>query len=223
VSLTRSRALIELGKRLVSDLDVADDLLASWMAHYVAQRIKEAEEAPDDVKAAATDSCARAVLDIWEHRSSLPDRVRPMKDLEPVLRALASLDLEQTDYRYYSEILREATRASADDANRWLSLATGLDYSARLVMQFALRSAAQVAASQAEPWVEMAAIAGAGDHAERAVVRFILNEGDTEDVARGESILKDRIDRLEQFASLATSVAATLRAQLESSGFQSGS
>jgi hypothetical protein len=208
--------VLELGKRLVSQLDAADDFLASWMAHYIAQRIKDAEESPEDAKAAATDSCAKAILELWEHRSSLPDQVRPLRDLEPVVRTLASLDVDQTQYRYYPEVLRDAEMADADEgAQQWLKLARSLDYSARLLMQFALRSAAQNAASQAEPWVELAAHAGAGDRTERTVVRFILDNEDEEKQSPAESALKDRLSRLESFIDLAQTVATELRAQLD--------
>ena len=221
MSLTRSSAVLELGKRLVSQLDVADDLLASWMAHYIAQRIKETEEAPEEAKAAASDSCAKAVLEIWQHRSSLPEQLRPLRDLEPVLRTIASLDVDQTDYRYYPEVLREAATADADeDAKKWLTLATGLDYSARLLMQFVLQSAAHNAASQAAPWVELARHAGAGEDAERTVVTFILENDDAGRMSRSEASLKDRISRLERFAGLAQTVAAELRAQLDSDDSQ---
>jgi hypothetical protein len=218
VSLTRSSAVLELGKRLVTQLDVADDFLASWMAHYIAQRIREAEDARDEAKAAATDSCAKAIVEIWEHRSSLPDHIRPLKDLEPVLRTLASLDVVQTQYRYYPEVLRESEMADADEgAQKWFELARSLDYSARLLMQFALRSAAQNAASQAAPWVDLALQAGAG-YGERVVVRFILDDDDAGGTAPGEASLKDKISRLESFASLANGVATELRAQLSSEG-----
>lgn len=219
--LTRSSAVLELGKRLVSQLDVADDLLASWMAHYIAQRIKEADDARDEAKAATTDSCAKAILEIWEHRSALPDQLRPLGDLEPVLRTLASLDVDHTDYRYYPEVLREAATVDADEgAKKWLTLASGLDYSARLLIQFALRSAAHRAASQADPWVELALHAGAGDGAERTVVRFILENDDAGSTSQTEASLRDRISRLETFANLARAVAAELRTQLSSDNAQ---
>jgi hypothetical protein len=210
--------VLELGKRLVSQLDVADDFLASWMAHYIAQRIKDAEESPEDAKAAAADSCAKAILEIWEHRSSLPDQLRPLRDLEPALRALASLDVAQTEYRYYPEVLREAETGDADDGSqKWLKLARDLDYSARLLMQFALRSAAQNAASQAAPWVDLALQAGADD-GPRVVIRFILDDDDASSTETGEASLRDKVSRLESFANLANSVATELRARLSSEG-----
>jgi hypothetical protein len=85
-----------------------------------------------------------------------------------------------------------------------------------LLIQFALRSAAQKAASQAEPWVELALQAGAGDGAERVVVRFILEKDEAEHVSSENTSLKDRVSRLESFATLANSVAAELKARLDS-------
>lgn len=127
-------------------------------------------------------------------------------------------DTKQGGWRY-PEALREAATADADEsAKKWLSLATGLDYSARVLMQFALRSASHSAASQAEPWVELALQAGAGDGAERTVVRFILGRDETgsahEDKKR--AALKAKLSRLESFANLATTFAGELRAQLNS-------
>ena len=120
------------------------------------------------------------------------------------------------------EVLHEAEIADADEgAEKWLTLAKGLDYSARILMQFALRSAGQHAASQAEPWVELARHAGAGA-AEQIVVRFILENEDDTSISKGDASLRDRIARLESFATLTHSVAAELRAQLGSDDAQEG-
>jgi hypothetical protein len=218
VSLTRSKTVIELGKRLVGQLDVEDDLLASWMAHDIAQRINAAEKSSAEDKAVSHDACAKAILELWRYRSALPDHLRPLGELEPVIRTLASLDVERTDHRYYPQALREAATADVDETTKqWLELAIGLDYSARLLIQFALRSAAQKAASKAESWVELAQQAGADEGAEGPVIRFILGqdeEGETDEDQ--QAALRDKLSRLENFATLAASLATDLRAQLDS-------
>lgn len=56
-------------------------------------------------------------------------------------------------------------------------------------MQFAPRSAAHNAASQAESWVELALQASAGDGAERVVVKFILDDDDAGSMVPGEASL----------------------------------
>jgi hypothetical protein len=218
VSLTRSEAVVELGKRLVLQLDVAEDPLGSWMAHHISQLMKDVEEADGLARTTAADLCAKSILEIWQHRSSFPAKVRPLSEMEPVLRTLASLDVDRTDYRHYPRALREASTGHADEgAKKWIDLAIGVDYSARLLVQFALRSAAHSAAAEAEPWVELARQAGAED-AELNVVRFILENEDAESTTDVSGVLSDKLARLEKFASLAAAVAAELRAQQAEAG-----
>jgi len=136
--------VLELGKRLVSQLDVSDDLLASWMAHYIAPaNQKKQRMLLTKPRLPPLILAPRQSWRFWEHRSSLPDQIARW-DLEPVLRTLASLDVDQTQYRYYPEVLREAGMADADEgAQKWLELAKGLDYSARLLIQFACDRSAE--------------------------------------------------------------------------------
>lgn len=225
VSLTRSRTVLELGKRLVDQLDIEDDLLASWMAHDIAQKIEIAEGAPAEAKAAAQDACAKAILDLWQYRSTLPSRSRPFAKLEPVLRTLASLDVDRTDYRYCIHALREAATADTDDnTKQWLDLAFGIDYTARLLIQFALRSAAESTVSHLEPWVDLAREAGADVSPEGPIVKFLVREVDESEAAqvRQGALLRERVSRLENFARLASSVAEELRIKLSTEKNQAG-
>ena len=48
-SLDRSKAVIELGKRIVAGLTLGDDVTAQWMAHLVAEKISAAENASETV------------------------------------------------------------------------------------------------------------------------------------------------------------------------------
>jgi len=219
VSLTRSEAVLELGRRLVAQLDASDDLLASWMAHYVAQLIEEAEKAPPGAWGAAKEACAKAILELWQYRSALPSHLRPLGELEPVSRTLATLDFDQTDYRYYPQALREAATANADeDTKQWLDLAIGLDYTARVLIQFALRAAADRAASEAEPWIEVARQTGAVEGTEEVVVNFVLERDDTTEPNEDKqtAALRDKLSRLESFASLAAGLVEDIQAQLGS-------
>lgn len=214
VSLTRSEAVLELGKRLVAQLDADGDLLASWMAHYVAQLIEAAEKASPEVQGAAQTACAQAILELWEHRSALPSHLRPLGELEPIQRTLASLDVDRTDYRYHPPTLLKAATADADeDAKRWLDLALGIDYTARVLIQFALRTAAERAASQAEPWVELARDAGADEGPKSIVIRFVQGVDEEGKTAEDEQdrALMNTLSRLENFGRLATSLVSGVR------------
>jgi hypothetical protein len=208
---------LELGKQLVAQLDAKDDMLGSWMAHYVAERLEAAEKAPSEARDAAEDACARAILDLWRYRRSLPDHLRPLVELEPILRVIASLDVDRTIFHYHPAALRQAALADADDeVKQWLELALGLDYSARLLIQFVLRSAAHRGASQAAPWVELARCAGADEGPEVAIVEFVrgADEAQGQDAKRHNAAILDRVSRLEDFAKLAMSLAEGLRAEI---------
>lgn len=221
MSLTRSKALLELGRRLVAQLGAGDDLLASWMAHYVAERIETAEKASAEDRQPAQDACAKAILDLWQYRNALPQHLRPLGELEPVMRAIASLDVDEDDYRYYPHALREAATAQADEeTKRWLDLAFGLDYSARVLISFALASAGQRGAADAAPWVDFARRAGAEADPETYVIKFVSGPYESAEANKNEEAakLKERLSRLEAFAEMSAALARDLRAQLGPDG-----
>jgi hypothetical protein len=217
VSVTRSKALLELGQRLVAQLGAGDDLLASWMAHYVAERIQAAEKASAEDRRPAQDACAEAILELWKYRNILPKHLRPLEDLQPVVRAIASLDVDQDDYRYYPHALREAATAHADEETKqWLDFAFGLDYSARVLISFALSSAAQGTTADAAPWVDLARQAGADTGPEQYVIQFISGPDASDETKEDEDAakLKERLSRLESFAELSAVLIRDLQAQL---------
>ncbi|WP_147477237.1 hypothetical protein [Corallococcus sp. AB038B] len=188
------------------------------MSHYVAELIEAAKEASGGSRAAAQEACAKAILDLWEYRATFPDRLRPFKELDPVLKVLASLDVKRPGYRYHQAALHEAATAQADeDTKRWLDLAIGIDFAARLFIATALRSAAERAASTTAPWVELAAQAGAEEGAERALVDFVLSEEGEGDEApdTGAAQLREQLAKLESFTKLAGAFASDIRKELD--------
>ena len=215
MSLTRSKAVIELGKRLVVQLDAEDDLLASWMAHDIAARMELAEEASPETKVAAYDACAHAILELWKHQSALPAHLRPLQEIEPVLRTLASLDFSRADYRYYPEAMRTAAVADVEgDVKNWLEFAMGVDYAARLAIQLALRSAAAGAAAGAGEWVELAQQAGADEGVAMPVIKFVIAGEPVEEVDEAREALVEGLERVEALARVAEALAADFRAKL---------
>ncbi len=217
-SLDRSKAVIDLGKRLVTELNLGDDLLARWMAHVVAERMDAAERASPEVRALAQDTCRQTIFSLWEHRNSLPSHIRPFRELEPLLRTLASLDVDSGDrFRYF---LRDPSNEELEGAEvagkRLLDAAVNLDYSARALIQYLLSTAAKDAAEKAIPWLDAAIGAEADAVLESRIVEFVSGGAKApgaDEVAR--KALLDKIEKLETFAQLATAVAAELRSQLE--------
>ncbi|CAN0623068.1 conserved protein of unknown function [Burkholderia multivorans] len=216
-SLDRSKAVTDLGKRLVTELNLGDDLLAQWMAHVIAERMDAAERASPEARASAQDACARAIFSLWERRNSLPPHMRPFRELEPLLRTLASLDVDSgSRFRYFRRHPSdEVLEGPGVEENRFLDAAVNLDYSARALIQYLLSAAAQEAAEKAIPWIDAAIDAEADAALELRIVEFV--SGDTKSPSADgveRKALLDKIEKLEIFSQLARSVAAELRSQL---------
>lgn len=215
MSLTRSDAVIALGKRLMVCLKAEDDLLGGWMAHHLASLITAAEAASPETRVAANAACAAAVLEVWRYRNTLPQHLRPLGELGPILETLATLSLDPGSFRYHPETLRSAALAKAEGATKqWLEVATGLDYAARVLIGGALRAAAAGAESSAEDWVELARRAG---DREVALVRFLNPELETQETEGGRERrgLEDQVRRLRSFAELAIAVADDIQVRLD--------
>jgi hypothetical protein len=213
-SLERSSAVIDLGKRLVAELKLGDDVTAQWMAHVLAERIHDAENASTEGKAAAQASCAELVFQLWERRYSLPSRIRPLKKLEPLLRTLDSLDASNGPrFRFMQE--PPADVKVEEGVKEMLDAALAVDGAARILVQYYLASAAEQASEEAKPWIQGAVDAGADMTLEVRVVRFVDRGLDrsSDEASVAREVLKKKIRMLETFSSLAASHAADLRAK----------
>lgn len=213
-SLERSSAVIDLGKRLVTHLKLGDDELAQWMAHALAERIKDAENAPPEKRVAAQSSCAELVFQLWERRYSLPTQLCPLKSLEPLLRTLNALDTTSGPrFRYMQE--RPADAKVDEDVGKALDLATKLDDAARILVQYFLATAAAQASEETQPWIQSAMDAGADVSLEARVVRFVDSglHRSSEAAKIAKEALNDKIQKLEVFVSLAAALAKDLRAK----------
>ncbi len=207
----RDRSVIELGSKLAAQLDRPDDLLASWMAHYIAELIANVEQqTTSEARAIAQETCAKAILELWQHRAALPNKVRPYAKLEPVLRTLASLDSEPTKWRYPGRDKFDALAEADEETKKWLAFANDIDAAARSLIRIAIRSAVEGHASTIGPWVELARSAELLENVEYDVIKFVLDaeeHGDDAEkrkarlrlcMARIESFLKDGADFVEE-------------------------
>jgi hypothetical protein len=211
-SLERSKAVIELGKRLVAQLNLGEDELAQWMAHVIAERIHDAEISPPEGRVAAQHSCAELIFQLWERRYHLPARIRPFSDLEPLLRTLDALDASKgSRFRYIPP--PPSDEDVDEEAENILSLIVKFDSAARTLIQYFLATAAEQASENLKPWIQSAVDAGADISLEVRVVEFV-NEGIdrvTDDVEIDREKLENKIQTLESFSNAAAAYAAELR------------
>lgn len=189
------------------------------MAHHIADLITKTESAPDEEKSASKKACFDAILALWKHRAELPNGRRPFEDLEPVIRAIESLDPDDNTPRYFRSV-RSAQDHSKEksEVDQWLDMVRGLDYSAKSLIGYCLVEAARAAVDKSEEWVRLAEAAATEDGAAEIVIRFVSSNADLgnrpdPNVAIRRQ-LQDRIERLEGFSKLAEAVVRDLRARL---------
>lgn len=212
----RSEKLIDLGNRLIRELSIDSGILGRWMAHHLAELITEAETASGDDRPAKLDKCHEAILNLWKHRYEMPDGKRPFESMEPILRALESLDPENTFHRYYGTA-RHAVDASEDEEARgWIELADGLDSTARILVRYCLSQAALSAKDKTKEWLALAEAVDA-DAFDGPVIRVIMAEGDLLDEPNKKlrQLIEDRLGRLEAFKAEASELEQHFRLQLK--------
>lgn len=219
VSSQRSEAVLELGRRLVEQLDTDDDLLTSWMAHYLAELIQASKTATSNDKPAADAACAREIRALWNHRASLPRQVRPLTELDPILKTLARLG--GSDAHHLSQQSADTVDKPEEETRRWLARAEQLDQAARELVQYAIQAATRGAASTAKPWLELAKDAGLDlSEAEMSILELLSKEDAPaelfERVAHDQvrRTLSGRLERLEFLIEVATEISNDLRLEL---------
>lgn len=220
---TRSDAILALGRHLVEELGLENsvDTLGRWMAHYIADLITKAETATGEEKRSAEKNCFDAILALWHHRAQLPNGKRPFEELEPVIRAIESLDPEDDTPRYFRSARTPAgDNREESEAEAWLKIVAGLDYSAKILIGHCLAEAARTAVDKSKEWVRLLESAGADSGVSEIVFRFVSSTADLDEkpdfAAERRRLREDRLARLESFVNLAKHVVIEWRRNLES-------
>lgn len=217
----RCEATIELGRKLTKELDIdqSGDTLGRWMAYYIAELIEDAEKARPEERPAKMRICCDAILNLWKHRHTMLDGKRPFEELEPLLRALESLNPEDDTPRYFRSVRTVDSAAEEnDETETWLKLIDGLDYSAKILIRYCLTQAAQNAINKSVEWVALAEAAGADEGIEIPLIRVIIDEDnmlkESDADVKARKRIEERIERLEGFAKMAMAVVSELRQEV---------
>lgn len=215
-SLDRSKAVIELGKRIVVGLTLGDDVTAQWMAHLVAEKISAAEGASETARDSAVAECVDVILKLWAHRYTLPPYMRPLRELDPLLRTLNSLGVNEADELRFlarppsSEELEGAT----EDEKKLFEFAIGIDHAGRELIRYALSVASERSVNVVSPWLEEVVKGGLEATVELQVSRFVAGGLLKRQEKAKQQAMLDRIDRLEGFAKAALLLAGDMRKTL---------
>ena len=85
---------MELGKHITAELKLNDrgDWLRHWLAHHVAELVRDAQTAKDvTARREAAKRATETILKIWDHRETLPGDVNPLARYREALQALNEL------------------------------------------------------------------------------------------------------------------------------------
>ena len=195
------------------------------MAHLVAEKISATEQASETARDAAVSECVNVIQKLWAHRYVLPPYMRPLRELDQLLRTLNTLGVNEADkLRFFSrphssEELEDAT----EDERKLFEFAIGIDRVARDLIRHALSVAAERSVHLVKPWLEEAFKSNLDATVELRIARF-AGEGllNAQETTKQQAML-DRIDRLESFSHLAALFLAsemrkTLPQNIEKSG-----
>ena len=220
---TRCTAIIELGKKLVDELELNDsvDTLSRWMAHHIAELIYDAEHCTDDIVRTAKQAEIRdSIWSFWSNRYELPIGTRPFQELEPILRTLKDLDPENEQPRFFSpyrDLINVEKETS--EVQKWLTAAKDIDSAAKILIDYCLSLAAENAIDKSQEWVKLAQKAGLDedvDLLEICIFQLRGNPANTDDTNNAQRrILEKRQKRLEAFLLLGSQLNEQLKSQLE--------
>lgn len=211
----------DLGNQIVRELgdDRYSDVLTRWMASYIADLITKAEQADEPQIKPLRQECTNAILLLWKHRSSWPDRARPFKELEPLISTLEGLDPEKSGTFYQQQFWQRAeNEKTPEELKKWLQIAQGIDHTARILIEQALDAAQKIALAENIHWVRAALKADAAKGSDvELTIELVSRLGDTErKKERHRSMLEDRLERLDSFLDIADALRKDIQAQLSS-------
>ena len=118
--------ILALGSHLTDELGFSEtrDTLGRWMAHYVAELIATAANAPDGpTKENAQAIAAKEILAIWSHRYSLPGNAYPLARFKGIIESLGLLAPGGSPWEHPAEGSRAAQAGEVYEQLRQLSLA----------------------------------------------------------------------------------------------------
>jgi hypothetical protein len=214
-TLSRSDAVIALGRALVRSLRDRPSTLSTWMAHYIAERLDDADAAGPVEREAKQAAAFEAILELWRHRSELPDGARPYQALEPVIATLKRLDPDTRTFWFFRDRdFEEVTRTKGIQAD-WLRLAVELDDEARAAIRFCLAAAIETVAPEAKEFAELAHLAFEADD-DRARLRHIILTDRKEPPAAdpGAARTQKALDRVASLQALLADLEIRLQSRL---------
>jgi len=204
-----------LGIEIVKQLgEMAEhDLLASWMADYLGEKLTEIEGASGKQREDLEKECVELILRLWDRRHHLPNGARPLESFEPIFLALKELSQDEPRFSF----LRNLPPVDRDsEVAKIMQGVLAIDRSASTLIRYFLIEAVEKIPKSDRRWtnIRTAIKPPAWDI---DIVRFLVDDSeamsDKLEKLRGEErkIVKNMLESLDDFER----ATATLRVFLE--------
>jgi hypothetical protein len=221
-SLETQQRAISLGKQLVKALnrDGNADTISRWMAHYIAELITIAENAPAADKERAREKCFESIMSLWKHRAFFPNGRRPFEEFEPVLIALARLSPEESRSYYHrlSSPRENGKESEPDHVQQLIEIIFAIDSATRVLITEMLKEATEEATNEnTKSLLKDAASFSPSLDIKALDILFQESENAPKDLTSDNArriIIQDRIAKLDSFCELALQVRKKLNGQL---------
>lgn len=187
------------------------------MAHYVAELMVRAEHAPLPKREEAQQSCACAILDLWEQTRAFPAKRTTFDSIDRVIECIDSLHPDGGPH--YRNNLWRALDARANEGDmevkNLLATALGIDGAARNLIHHILAHASRAAGRDSAEWLELAQNLDEEDPLTELRIR-IVRAGRDEAEIKNHRIeqLEKRIAQLEHFSVAAQALKTSLMESL---------
>lgn len=149
------KEITKLGSLIVCQLKLSDsgDTLGRWMAHYIAEKMTQAQNAIGKEKEAAEKECSQVILEVWKHRWEMQKKHSPFINFERIFKLVQQIDPEVQKSYFYNDY-DEELRAEDDP---WLIGAYETDKAARFCLEYMLSKAARNSATtETTNWLDAA-------------------------------------------------------------------
>ncbi|OYX85553.1 MAG: hypothetical protein B7Y83_04285 [Flavobacteriales bacterium 32-34-25] len=222
---------INLGKLLVNELqlETSVDTLGRWMAHYLAIKMSEVENAIGIEKIELEKECFDIILRIWNHRWKLSGNAKPFRNFEPIFEFLVKLNPERQRPYYFDNFLEDKNieiTKKPSNSDVWLKIAKDVDKYARICINQALHNTALgLSTAEQEEWLQNAP--RLTEDIDVKIIKYVLyNEKDFDMIdsteeSKGDLMknieiekLKSNIDFLQNFQKVHSKLLKDLKQKL---------
>jgi len=145
-NLEVEQSVIDLGRYILQSLEthnsIDPDLTTAWMINYLAEQINLAKMSSD---AEIKSKCFETILLLWEKYYSYPEKIRPFKNFEPVIRALEAISPDNDKPKYYiKKIIDELSLRVSDEESHtsdWVENIEIIDTAAKNLIDYCVDQA----------------------------------------------------------------------------------